>query len=69
MSNFETGVSSYVVGRATVEVYFPVDRRGEPDVRCELCKFLNRTGRSCQLNKEIVAYPEKYIGSNCPLEF
>lgn len=69
MAIFDSGVASYVIGRAVVEVGFPVDFRGNPDVRCEQCKFLNRTGRSCQLNKEIVEYPEKYIGSKCPLEF
>lgn len=68
-SNFDTGVSSYIVGTVTVEVSFPVDWKGKPDVCCNQCKYLNRTGRSCQLNKEIVEYPEKYIGSKCPLKF
>lgn len=69
MPLFDTGVASYIIGRATVVVTFPVDFRGVPDVRCEQCQFLNRTGRSCQLNKQIVEYPEKYIGSHCPLKF
>ncbi len=28
MPNFESGVSSYVVGQATVKVFFPVDAKG-----------------------------------------
>ena len=66
---FESGVQSYVVGIHTVEVPFPVNWRGEPDVRCELCRYYSRTGRRCHLNGEVVEYPEKYIGSKCPLKF
>ena len=69
MISFSSGVASYVVGEATVNVFFPVDFRGNADVRCDLCRFYSRSGRLCRLNGEIVSYPEKYIGSNCPLNF
>lgn len=66
---FDSGVQSYIVGTATVKVNFPVNWHGEPDVRCELCEFYSRTSRRCQINREIVPYPEKYIGPMCPLNF
>ena len=69
MPIFDSGVKSYIVGRAVVENHFPVNWKGEPDVRCELCKFYSRAGRSCRLNQEIIEYPDKYIGSLCPLNF
>ena len=66
---FESGVKAYVIGTATVENPFPVNWRGEPDVRCEMCRFFSRSGHICRLNQELVEYPEKYIGSRCPLKF
>ena len=66
---FESGVSAYVVGTCIVEVNFPVNWKGEPDVRCEMCRFYSRTGHGCRLNGAVVEYPEKYIGSQCPLNF
>lgn len=69
MPTFDSGVKSYIVGTATVTVNFPVNWKGEPDVRCELCEFYSRTSRRCQINRVIVEYPEKYIGSQCPLNF
>lgn len=69
MPTFETGVKSYIVGTATIEVNFPVNWRGEPDVRCELCECYSRSGHSCRINHRIVEYPDKYIGSMCPLNF
>ena len=67
--NFDNGVASYVVGTATVEVPFPVDYKGNRDVRCLMCRYYSSSGRSCRLNGEIVYYPEKYIGAFCPLNF
>ena len=69
MPIFDSGVKSYIVGTATVTVNFPVNWKGEPDVRCELCECYSRTGHRCQINRAIVEYPEKYIGSQCPLHF
>ena len=65
---FESGVSSYIVGSATVRVFFPVDRKGVPDICCRQCRFFRQQSRSCALNGEISAYPEHYVGQSCPLE-
>ena len=68
MANFETGVASYIIGKATVTVGFPVDSRGNADIACRHCKFYVRATQRCAINQEIVNYPEKYVGANCPLE-
>jgi hypothetical protein len=68
MANFESGVASYVHGRATVDVYFPVDQRGNADISCTQCFFFREASRRCGLNGEVSQYPSKYVGSNCPLE-
>ena len=67
MANFESGVASYVKTYAVVEVYFPVDDKGRADISCKQCPYLSHTARICQLNKKVVAYPERYVGQNCPL--
>lgn len=68
MANFDHGVASYVIGRATVEVGFPVDMRGNAEIACKHCKFFVRVTQRCGLNEEIVNFPERYVGINCPLE-
>lgn len=69
MPDFESGVSSYIKGRCIVEVNFPVDKRGNADVSCEQCPYYGRTSKTCQLNKQVVHYPSKFIGVSCPLTF
>lgn len=69
MSRFDSGVKSYIYATATVRVSFPVDFRGNADVYCELCPYYRRNYRNCGLNGEICEYPNKYIGSRCPLDF
>lgn len=64
---FESGVSKYIIGKATVYVKFPVDFRGTADCSCNQCKFFRRQSRKCALNDEIIAYPDHYVGQNCPL--
>ena len=68
MANFESGVPEYITARATVEVHFPVDFNGVADISCKQCGFFDKNRRKCRLNEKICAYPEKYVGSNCPLE-
>ena len=68
MANFDTGVKSYIKGYAVVEVAFPVDWKDNPDVSCYQCQFFSRNTGMCQLTKTISEYPQKYIGSNCPLQ-
>jgi hypothetical protein len=65
---FESGVAGYVVGKATVEVHFPIDFRGNVEIACKHCPFLSNNERICQLNKKPVAYPHKYVGNDCPLK-
>ena len=64
--SFESGVSRYLTGTATVTTYFPVDNRGRADVCCDQCRFFY--GRRCSLTGEVSPYPAKFIGSGCPLE-
>lgn len=68
MANFESGVASYVKGRATVVVGFPVDFRGNAEIACKHCPFYIRGTQRCALNQEVVNYPDKYVGAECPLE-
>lgn len=65
---FDSGVKEYIVGTAIVSVGFPVDWKGNACVSCIYCQFYSQSSRRCQLNKEIVAFPEKYVGDFCPLE-
>ena len=66
---FDSGVLEYIDGKAEITVHFPVDEKGNPHVSCRFCTFLSTNNRSCRLNGEIVEFPEKYIGSRCPLNF
>jgi len=68
MANFESGVSSYITGKATIIVNFPVDDKGRAEIACKHCPFLSSNERMCQLNKQPVAYPSKFVGDFCPLE-
>lgn len=67
MPNFDSGVSSYIKAYAVIEVNFPVDHKGNADICCRHCEFLSSNERMCQLNKKPVAYPNKFVGDNCPL--
>lgn len=69
MARFDDGVKRYIWARATVEVHFPVDWRDNPDVSCKQCPYYIRATQRCALNQSMVEYPDKYIGSDCPLEF
>jgi hypothetical protein len=67
MPNFETGVSSYIHAQAVVDVFFPVDSKGYADISCAQCYYFKEYSKRCGLNNEICAYPQKYVGSSCPL--
>lgn len=67
MANFESGVASYIKTEAIVKVNFPVDEKGKAEVACKHCPYLSSNERMCQLNKEPVAYPNKFVGDMCPL--
>lgn len=68
MANFDSGVSAYVTAKYTVYVHFPVDMRGNADIACKYCPYYRKSYNLCELNGEIVAYGEKFVGDNCPLE-
>lgn len=65
---FESGVSRYIVGEATVRVFFPVDSRGNAKIACEVCRFYSTSSRRCNLTGEVPEYPMLHVGSACPLE-
>lgn len=67
MANFESGVASYIKAEAIIKVNFPVDEKGRAEIACRHCPYLSSNERMCQLNKEPVAYPNKYVGDMCPL--
>ena len=68
MARFDDGVKRYIKCRAVVEVGFPVDWRDKPAIACKYCKFFVHTTRKCGLTQDVVAFPESYVGSECPLE-
>lgn len=67
MANFESGVASYVKAEAIIKVNFPVDEKGKAEIACKHCPYLSSNERMCQLNKEPVAYPNRFVGDMCPL--
>ena len=69
MADYENGVSSYIHATATIDVYFPVDAKGNADVNCYQCEYFHRTSSRCGLNDRLCAYTQKYIGQYCPLNF
>ena len=68
MANFESGVKTYVIGKAVVKAHFPVDFKGNADVCCTQCFYFRDASKRCGLTGEISEYPSKYVGSFCPLE-
>lgn len=67
MADFSSGVDRYITASCIIKVNFPVDGRGHADVSCNQCPYYGRSSKTCQLNKSVVHYPDKYIGYNCPL--
>lgn len=63
-----SGVRGYIHGTCTVRNPFPVDLRGNPFIDCMHCRFFRQASRRCGLSGEIPAFPEKYIGAECPLD-
>lgn len=68
MANFDSGVASYIHAQAKVDIFFPVDFKGNADISCNQCYFFRRSYKTCGLNGEVCQYPEKYVGASCPLE-
>ena len=68
MAALESGVLRYVHAQATVDVFFPVDLRGNADMNCTQCFFFREASRRCGLTGDISQYPTKYVGGSCPLQ-
>ena len=68
MANFDDGVKGYIKGRAVVEVGFPIDWRDSAEIACKHCPFFDRSKSRCNLTMDVVNFPDRYVGSNCPLE-
>lgn len=65
--SLESGVAGYVKTFAVIEVNFPIDYKGREYMACIYCPYLSANQRTCQLNHEPVAFPERYVGASCPL--
>lgn len=68
MPNFDDGVKRYIKARAVVEVGFPVDWRDSAEIACKHCPFFVRATNRCGLTQDVVNFPDRYVGSTCPLE-
>ena len=67
MPNFESGVAEFIHAQATVDVFFPVDFKGNADISCSQCYYFRKNYSTCGLNGEVCQYPNKYVGGSCPL--
>lgn len=65
----ESGVSGYITGSTTIEVHFPIDLNGKVDICCRQCWYFRHNYSTCGLNGCVCEYPNKYVGSQCPLDF
>lgn len=66
--HLDSGISAYIRAVANVEVSFPVDLRGNAHICCMQCRFFRPSYQKCGLNDEVCAFPNKYVGSECPLK-
>lgn len=67
MANLDNGTSCYIKGVATVETFFPVDRKGVALIVCDVCNYYDRKTRRCALTNEVIPWPDKYTGRACPM--
>lgn len=68
MSRFESGVKRYIRGRAELNVFFPVDFRDKEYVDCAHCRLFSRSSGRCNWTSEIIPFPDRAVGFECPLE-
>lgn len=68
MANFDSGVKRYIKAVAVVEVGFPVDWKDRAEIACKHCNFFVRATQRCGLTQQVVNFPERYVGSDCPME-
>ena len=67
MPLFENGIAKYIHAMAKVDVYFPVDNRGNSHICCDECQYYRDSSRSCALNHASCTFPSRYVGGACPL--
>ena len=67
-ASFDSGVRGYVIGEARIMNFFPIDEKGVAHINCQQCEFFNRHSGICNLNKQVVEFPQKYVGKDCPFE-
>ena len=63
---FESGVKDYVHFPITLDITFPINRKGEPIISCAYCTLF--TGRKCVVTNEHILGFEEFVGHNCPLK-
>ena len=68
MANFDSGVKRYIKTYAVVEVSFPVDWKNNAEIACKHCPYFVRATQRCALNQAVVNYPDRYVGTECPLQ-
>ena len=69
MSVLDNGVKEFIMTRAVITVGFPVGFSGATEINCFHCKFFTHSSGVCQITKEVSEFPQRYVGSHCPLEF
>ena len=68
MACFDSGVKRYIRAYAVVEVGFPVDWKDNPEIACKHCPYYVRATQRCALNQAVVNYPDRYVGTEFPLQ-
>ena len=67
MPNFDSGVSYYTTGKASITVFFP-----EGQIKCQYCPYLKyeewAKRYSCRITQERLLRPFEGIGHDCLLE-
>lgn len=63
---FESGVQKYLTVQAVIETGFPVDDRGVVYAACKYCRYFSHSIDMCQISKEVVFLPDKFVGHRCP---
>lgn len=64
----DSGVARYRKARCIIEIGFPVDFRGNESIDCMHCFLFQRQSGKCPLTGQVSEYPDRYVGSHCPLE-
>lgn len=66
MKGFETGVQDYLNVSVTMNIAFPIDRRGVARIACNYCPLFSV--KRCVRTGEVIVDPEQYVGRFCPIK-